>query len=447
MKYDVLIIGGVAAGTSVGASAKRLDSSLRILLIQKERYISYGGCGLPYYVQGVIKNINDLIEFTPHRFREEKGVEVLTEHEVFDVNFEKKIVKARNTNNRKVKEFEYEKLVITTGASPILPNLEGIKNNRIFTIRTPDDALKIRKFLKEKNPKSVVIVGGGYIGVEMSETFREHGLRVYIIEMLDHLLGNAEPEINKIIVDSLEKNGVKVLLKTRVEKFISTERIKVVTNSGDIETDMVLIAVGVKPNTEIFNGIRKGIKGAIEVDEMGKTSIKDVFSAGDCATVNHFIIKKKVYIPMGTTANKQGRIVGKNVAGGEEKFIGVLGSSITKIFNIEFGRTGITEEEAKMFGYDPGSVYIKALSKAKYYPKAKPIHIKLFFDKKTGKILGAQMVGNDIHKRLNTIVSAIYGNLTIEELGYIDLAYAPPFSPVWDPVLISGNAAKKYLKS
>ena len=446
MKYDVVIIGGVAAGTSAGASAKRTDSSLDILLIQKERFISYGGCGLPYYVQGIVKNIDDLIEFTPQEFREKKGVEVLPEHEVFEVDFERKIVKARSVNDGDVKEFEYKKLVVTTGASPIIPDLEGIEDERIFTIRTPEDAMRIRRFIEEKKPKSVAIVGGGYIGVEMSEAFRAHGLRVFLIEMMDHLLGNAEPEINEIVVNTLERNGVKVLLKTQVEKFIPDERIKVITDSGDIEVDMVLISVGVKPNAEIFDNVRKGIKGAIEVDEMGRTSMKDVFSAGDCAVVKHFITGENVYIPMGTTANKQGRIVGRNVAGRGERFIGVLGSSITKIFDVEFGRTGLTEEEARKFGYDSGSVYIKSSSKAKYYPGSGPIHIKLSFDKETGKILGAQMVGSSVHRRVDIVASAIYGGLTVEELGYLDLAYAPSFSPVWDPVLISGNVARRYLK-
>ena len=446
MKYDVVIIGGVAAGTSAGASAKRVDSSLGILLIQKEKFISYGGCGLPYYVQGIVKDIDDLIEFTPQEFREKKGVEVLPEHEVFEVDFEKKIVKVRSVKDGDVKEFEYEKLVVTTGASPIVPNLEGIEDERIFTVRTPEDAMRIRGFIEGKKPESVAIVGGGYIGVEMSEAFRTHGLKVFLIEMMDHLLGNAEPEINEVVVNTLERNGVKVLLKTQVRKFVPDEKIKVVTNSGDMEVDMVLISVGVKPNTEIFDNVKKGVKGAIEVDETGKTSMEDVFSAGDCATVDHFITKEKVYIPMGTTANKQGRIVGRNVAGRKERFIGVLGSSITKIFDVEFGRTGLTEEEARRFGYDSGSVYIKSLSKAKYYPGSGPIHIKLSFDKKTGKILGAQMVGSDVHKRIDVMTSAIYGGLTVEELGYMDLAYAPPFSPVWDPVLISGNVARRYLK-
>ncbi len=445
MKYDILIIGGVAAGTSAGAAAKRQDSSLSVLLVQKEKYISYGGCGLPYYVEGIVDTIDKVIEFTPEKFREKKGVEVLTLHEVEQVDFEKKIAKVRSLESGEVFEVEYGKLVISTGASAVLPPFAKLDDERIFTIRNPEDAMRIRNFLESKRPKTAVVIGGGYIGLEMSEAIAAYGTKVTIVEALDHLLGNAMPEINGVIVEGLKSSGVEVLLETVVKEIEPGEKIKVKTSKGDIEADMVLVAVGVKPNTEIFTGLELSVKGAIRVDELSRTNISDVFAAGDCATAKHVITGDDVYIPLGTTANKQGRVAGRVAAGGIDRFPGVVGSSVTKIFDMEFARTGLSEQEAKRAGFDASHVFIKSRSKAGYYPSTAPIYIALVFDKKTGRVLGAQIVGKEVHRRIDVVAAAIYGRLTVMDIGYMDLAYAPPFSPVWDPILIAGNVARREL--
>ena len=442
VKVDILIIGGVAAGTSAGAAAKRRDNSLDILLVQKEKYISYGGCGLPYYVEGIIDTIDKVMEFTPEKFKEKKGVDVMSLHEVYKVDFDRKVAKIRSLESGEKFEVEYGKLIISTGASAIVPKIEGVEDDRIFTIRNPEDAMKIRSFIEEKKPERAVIVGGGYIGVEMAEAIASHGVKVTIVEALGNLLTNAEPEINEVILEGLKKNGVEVLLNTTVQKLIPEERVKVVTTNGEIDADFVLMAVGVKPNTEIFN-LEKGIKGAIKVDSLGKTSAQDVYAAGDCATAKHIITGKDVYIPLGTTANKQGRVAGRVAAGGIDRFAGVVGASVTKIFDVEFARAGLTKNEAIKEGFDAEAIYIKSRSRAGYYPGAGPVHIKLVFDKKTGRILGAQVAGKEVHRRLDVIVAAIYGRLTVMDLGYMDLSYAPPFSPVWDPILIAGNVARR----
>ncbi len=443
MVYDMLIVGGVAAGTSAGAAAKRQDSSLNVLLVQKERFISYGGCGLPYYVEGVVDDINAVIEFTPERFREKKGVEVMAEHEVVGVDLDKKIAHVVNSKTGERFTLEWRKLVISTGASAILPPIEGIEDRRIFTIRTPEDAMRIREFLENEKPEDALIVGGGYIGLEMSEAIAAHGVRVHLVEMLDRLAGS-EPEMTEVIKKELESKGVEVSLSTSVERFVPGERIRAVTSSGDLDVDMVLVSVGVRPNTEIFE-LEKGVKGAIKVDQLGRTNVPDVFSAGDCATARHVVTGEDVYIPMGTTANKQGRVAGRVAAGGLDRFEGTLGSAITKIFDLEFRRTGLTEEEARSKGFDSRSVYIKARSKAGYYPGSSPIHLKLVFDRRTARILGAQIAGKGVHRRIDVIAVAIRAGMSVVDLGYMDLAYAPPFSPVWDPVLIASNVARREL--
>ena len=442
MEVDVLIIGGVAAGTSAGAAAKRIDGSLNVLLIQKEKYISYGGCGLPYYIEGLINTIDEIVEFTPEKFREKKGVDVMVLHEVYEVDFDKKIAKVRSLENGEKFEVGYKKLIISTGASPIIPKMEGVEDDRVFTIRTPEDAIKIRSFIKEKNPKNAVIVGGGYIGVEMAEAIAANGVKVAIVEALGNLLTNAEPEINEVILEDLKRNGVEVYLNSAVQKLVPDEKVKVITTSGEIEGDFVLIAVGVRPNTEIFE-LEKGVKGAIKVDALGKTSVQDVYAAGDCATAKHVITGKDVYIPLGTTANKQGRVAGRVAAGGIDRFPGVVGANITKIFDIEFARVGLTKKEAIKEGFDADDIYVKTKSRAAYYPGAGSVHVKLVFDKKTARILGAQIAGKEVHRRIDVIASAIHGKLTVMDLGYMDLSYAPPFSPVWDPILIAGNVARR----
>ena len=440
LDYDVVIIGGVAAGTSAGAAMKRLDPSLNVLLIQKERYISYGGCGIPYYIAGIVERAEDLVHFTPQQFREKRGVHVMEQSEVYTVDFEKKKVGVILPNRVERFSIGWKKLVIATGASPIVPKIEGIEDKRIKTLRTLEDAYRLRRFIENEKPESVAIVGGGYVGLEMAEAFSMRGMKVHIIEMLDRLAGSEE-EMNEVIVEELRSKGVEVHLETKVEKFIPEEEIEVVTDKGSLKVDFVLMAVGVKPNTELFD-VEKGIKGAIKVDNFGRTSVEDVYAAGDCATVRHVVTGEDVYIPMGTTANKQGRVVGRVIGGGRDEFKGVVGSAITKIFDLEFGKTGLTLDQAKE-KFDADAVYIKSKSRAGYYPGSSDVHLKLVFEKGTGRILGAQIAGKEIHKRLNVLSTAIHAGMSIFELSYLDLAYAPPFSPVWDPVLIAAHVARK----
>ncbi|KAF2955645.1 FAD-dependent oxidoreductase [Marinitoga sp. 38H-ov] len=445
-KYNIVIIGGVAAGTSAAASAKRINNSLNIAIFQKEPYISYGGCGLPYVISGDVESPESVIALTPELFKEKKGADVFVNNEVYDIDFSNKIVYVKN--NSEEKKIQYDKLVISTGASPIIPNFKAWGENGIFKLRNPDDAKNILNFIKSHNPKKAVIIGGGFIGIETAEALKKHNMDITIIEGTDHLLGNIEPEIHEEFINALKEKGINVVFNT-FAKDITKENnsFKVITDNNTFEADMVIVSIGVRPNTEFLKnkGLNMARNGAIIVNDKMETNINDVYSAGDCATVNHYITKENVYIPLGTTANKQGRIAGKNIAGENDSFVGVVGSLITKFEDIEYAKTGLTLKEAIEKGFNADSVYIKSGSRAHYYKGSKKIKMKLIFEKKTGRILGGQFIGGEIHPRLNTITSLIYNNGTVEMLRNMDLAYSPPFSPVWDIDLVAATQAIKKL--
>lgn len=445
-KYDVVIIGGVAAGTSAAASAKRINKDLKIAIFQKEPYISYGGCGLPYVISGDVKSPESVIALTPEIFKEKKGADVFVNNEVYDIDFENKIVYIKNEAGEK--EVKYDKLVISTGASPVIPHFTAWGEDGIFKLRNPDDAKNILNYINSHNPKKAIVIGGGFIGIETAEALKTHNIDITIIEGTDHLLGNIEPEIHEEFVNALQEKGVTLVFNTFAKDIIKDNgSFKVITDNEEYTTDMVIVAIGVKPNTEFLKdkGLNMAKNGAVIVNEKMETNINDVYSAGDCATVNHYITKENVYIPLGTTANKQGRIAGKNIAGGNDSFIGVVGSLITKFEDIEYAKTGLTLKEAINKGFNADSVYIKSGSRAHYYRGSKKIIMKLVFEKESGRILGAQFIGGEIHPRLNVITSLIYNNGTVEMLRNMDLAYSPPFSPVWDIDLVAATQAIKKL--
>ncbi|WP_175419735.1 FAD-dependent oxidoreductase [Marinitoga sp. 1154] len=444
MEYDVVILGGVAAGTSAAATAKRINKNLKIAIFQKEPYISYGGCGLPYVISGDVESAESVIALTPEKFKEKKGADVFVEHEAYNIDFSNKVVYIKSQNDEKI--VSYNKLVVSTGASPIIPSFDTWGENGIFKLRNPDDARNILNFIHKNNPKKAIIIGGGFIGIETAEALKKHNIDITIIEGTDHILGEIEPEIHEEFMNSLKDKGITFVLNTFAENIIKENGIfKVITKDSVYAADMIIVSIGVKPNTAFLkeSGLIMAKNGAIIVNEKMETNIKDVYAAGDCATVNHFITKENVYIPLGTTANKQGRIAGKNIAGGNDSFIGVVGSLITKFEDIEYAKTGLTLKKAKEKGYDAEAVFIKSGSKAHYYKGSKKLKIKLVFEKKTGKILGAQFVGGETHPRLNTITSLLYTNGTVDMLRNMDLAYSPPFSPVWDIDLVAATQAIK----
>jgi len=346
--------------------------------------------------------------------------------------------------------FPYDKLVLATGGLPIVPDLPGIDLRNIFTIRTLGDGLAIKAFADQERPKRAVIVGGGYIGMEMSESLRKRGMEVTVIEKMDRVLGTMDREILKTVEQKLTAEGVRLYKETSVEGFEGKAAVvsRVVTDRGNFDADLAVLAVGVRPNTALTDGagIELGARGAIAVDEHLCTNVPNIYAAGDCAETLHLVTCKKVYIPLGTTANKQGRVAGENAAGLDNVFEGVVGSAVTKIFDLEVARTGLTTLEAENEGYEYTSSTIQGWSRSRAYPAGKPITVTYVVEKGSGRLLGAQMVGQEgVAHRIDTLAAALYSRMTVEDVARLDLAYAPPFANVWDPILIAANVALKKL--
>jgi len=451
-KERLVVIGGVAAGMSAASSARRLRPEMEVTVLEKDKYISYGACSLPYYISDEIKDIKSLLALTPESAEKERGIKVNTRHEAFSVDKNNKEVVAKDLENEKEARFPYDKLVLATGGLPIVPKLPGVDLKNIFTIRTLGDGLAIKGYTDEEQPERAVIVGGGYIGMEMSESLRKRGLKVTVLEKMDRVLGTMDEEIIKVVEGKLADEGVKLYKETTVEGFEGKAGAvdKVVTDGGTFGTDFVLLAVGVRPNTLLAQGlgIELGARGAIAVDEHLCTNVPDIYAAGDCAESLHLVTCKKVYIPLGTTANKQGRVAGENAAGLESVFEGIVGSAVTKVFDLEVARTGLTTLEAEKEGYDHFSSTIQGWSRSRAYPAGKPVTVTYVVERGSGRLLGAQMVGEEgVAHRIDTLAAALYSRMTVDEVARLDLAYAPPFASVWDPILIAANVALKKLKN
>ena len=447
----IVVIGGVAAGTSAAAKAKRDNPEAEIVIYEKDVDISYSGCGLPYYISDVIKNRDDVIIYTPDRFEEKKGVKVETEKLAENILEEEKKVVIKDINTGKKEEVSYDKLLIATGAKPVIPPIEGIELENIFSLRNVVSADKIKRFLKNNTPKQAVIVGGGYIGLEMAETLLEYDLDITVIEMMDQVLNTLDSEMAEIVVNHLEDKGVEILTGEKVTEFQGSDSVKrVKTASGkEIEADFVLASFGVRPNIELAEkaGIKLGETGAIKVNERLETSQEDIYAAGDCIETTHLLTKQPTWIPLGTTANKTGRVAGSNLAGGELEFKGVLGTAITKICELTAARTGLTEQEAKELDYEVATSLVEVGNHAHYYPGYEKMKIKLVVQKEDGLILGGQIIGKaGVDKRIDVLATAIFNQMSADELMDLDLAYAPPYSSPKDGVMIAGVVADKETK-
>jgi NADPH-dependent 2,4-dienoyl-CoA reductase/sulfur reductase-like enzyme len=352
------------------------------------------------------------------------------------------------------KEFEvgYDKLVIATGARAVKPNIKGIDLNGIFTIRFLEDGIAIKNFIRENSPKKALIIGAGYIGMEMAEALVSLGIDVTIVEVMPNILGSMDDEINEVVEAELQKNGVKLLKSTSVVEFVGDGFVRkaILNNGSSLDVDLVIVGAGIKPNSEIARdaGIEIGRSGAIAVNQRMETNIPGVFAAGDCAEAFHLVLGRPVYIPLGTTANKQGKVAGENAVGGNAIFKGIVGTAVFKVFELEVARTGISEKQAKEEGIDYVSTVIEHSSRAHYYPGGSKIRVKLIAERKTGRLLGAEMVGRDgVAKRIDVFATALHARMSIGEIAGLDLSYAPPFAPVWDPILIAANDIEKKLKS
>ena len=451
----VVIIGGVAGGATAAARIRRLDEKAQILVFEKSGYVSYANCGLPYYIGGVIEDPDALTLQTPESFWKRFQIEMRVRHEVTAINPEKQTVKVKNLNTGETFEESYDKLLIATGAKPVWPDLPGIRSEKLFTLRTVEDTFRIREFVEKNQPKSVVLAGGGYIGLELAENFREMGMDVTIVQRPKQLMNPLDSDMAAFVHGKMRSRGVKLMLGHGVTGFEENQKgIRVLLKDGEtLEADMAILAIGVTPDSHLAReaGLELGLKGSIVVNDRMETSAPNIYAAGDAVEVKHYITGEKTLISLAGPANRQGRIVADNICGGDSRYPGSQGSSVLKVFDMTVASTGINERTAKSLGIDYDKVYLSPANHAGYYPGGRLMTMKVIFEKKTWKLLGAQIVGYEgVDKRIDVLATAMYAGITALQLKELDLAYAPPYSSAKDPVNMAGfmieNIAEGRLK-
>lgn len=476
MKERLIIIGGVAAGMSAAAKARRTNRDLEIVVYEKSGYISYGACGFPYFIKGEIPRIEDLIIRTPAQMAAQ-DIAAHVHHEVLGIDVARQTVEVRDGVNGRTFTDHWDKLIIAAGASVAEPPIPGRRLPGVFTLRTTEDALAIRRWLETEKPRHGVIVGAGYIGVEMAEALRANDVAVTIVDMANQVMPTLDADMAALVLAELQAQDVAVYLQKPVKSFVGPAQMadivrkvaaevqrqtgqgdgsevgngrlrirEVITQNNILQADIVIFGVGSKPNVRLAQetGIAIGKTGAIAVDAQQRTNIPNIWAAGAVAEAYHLVTKQPAYVPLATTANKQGRVAGTNAAGGLAEFGGVVGTAVVKAFDLTITHTGLTEKWAKAMGLDAASVTIKASSRAHYMTGSQPIHVKLVFEQCTERLLGAQMVGKDgVAKRIDVIAAALKAGWTIGDLADLDLSYAPPFAPVWDPILVAANVANR----
>lgn len=439
----IVIIGGVAGGATAAARIRRLDEQAEIIVFERSGFISYANCGLPYYIGGTIEDENELTLQTPESFWKRFRVKMNVHHEVTAIHPDSKTVTVKNLENGKVFTESYDKLVLSPGAKPIKPSFDGVDSDKIFTLRTVEDTLKIKKHVDEHRPKSVVVVGGGFVGIEVAENLRELGIDVTLVEAADQLMAPFDRDMASFIHAEIRKNGVHLMLDTMVEGFADTAcgidvKLK---KAPTLHSDMVVMAIGVAPETTLAKdtGIELGIKGSIVVNDKMETSVSDVYAVGDAVQIRNFVTGENTLISLAGPANKQGRIAADNICGGDSHYTGGQGSSVIKIFDMTAAVTGINERTAKVLGIAIDKVILSPMSHAGYYPGGKLMTLKVLFEKGTFRLLGAQIVGFEgVDKRIDVLATAIRAGMKAYDLTELDLAYAPPYSSAKDPVNMAG---------
>ncbi|WP_459500801.1 FAD-dependent oxidoreductase [Bacillus sp. C1] len=443
---NYVIIGGDAAGMSAAMQIVRNDKEANVVTLEKGEIYSYAQCGLPYVISGAISSAEKLIARDVKTFRDKYGIHAKTSHEVTKIDTENKIVHGIHTKGQKAFQYQYDRLLIATGVRPVMPNWEGKELAGIHLLKTIPDAQRIVKTLQEQGVEHVTIIGGGAIGLEMAETFVELGKRVRMIERNDHIGTIYDADMAVYIQEEAAKHHIEILTNENVKAFKGDKKVEFVeTDNGTYKTDLVLVSVGVQPNTEFLNGteIRKNNKGAIEVNAYMQTNVKDIYAAGDCATHYHMIKEIQDHIPLGTTANKQGRLAGLNMIDKRRAFKGTLGTGIIKFMDLTLARTGLNEKEAKGLQLPYKIVKIDATNIAGYYPNTKPLYLKLLYRSDTKQLLGGQVIGEEgVDKRIDTLAMALFHKMSIHDLEDIDLSYAPPYNSVWDPIQQAARRAE-----
>ena len=439
-----VIIGGVAAGMSAASKLKRMDKKSEIIVFEKGDVLSYGACGMPYYISGEIDDAKKLIARTKSDFAE-KGIEVFTKHEVLEIFEDDKTLKVKNVETKEVFKVSFDNLVIATGAKPMRLNVPGNDQNNIFTLSEYEDALKIKEFIKP-GVKDIVIVGAGFIGIELVESFNTLGLNTTLIEHSNQILNLFDQDITNYLENHLLEKSINVKTsETVIEYQKEGNKVSVITNKDKYVADIIVECIGVKPNTDFLKNskIKLSSNGAIIVDKNMMTNVSNIFAGGDCSLIYNKAVNENTYIPMGHNANKQGRIIAQSIMKQDNEFEGVLGTTVIKVIDMEAAKTGITEKEAIKRGINFKTVTAKGKNHAGYYPNATQTIVKVIYDPLTYKILGAEIVGyKDSAIRIDIFAVAIHAGLSTKQLGMIDLAYAPPFASVWDITQVAANIAK-----
>lgn len=450
MRKRLLVIGGVAAGPKAAAKARRCDPEMEIILFQEEDEISYAGCGLPYYVSGVIEKRDELISRTPGKFAQD-GIRILKRRRIEKIDPENRVVSGRNIKSGEIFSEHFDRLVIATGAQPIRPKIAGIDLGNVFYLRSIFDADAMSRHIRAESIRDVVIAGGGYIGLEMAESLVRLGKRVTIVELAPQILTLFDEDFAGVLHQHLEGKGVQVFTSEGI-KTLKGKRGRVThvqTALREIEADAVLLSLGIRPQVELAKkaGLRIGETGAVWVNEKMETSAEGIYAAGDCAETTHLLTGKKTWIPLGSVANKQGRVVGTNVCGGNATFPGVMGTTIFKTFDLNVAKTGLNMKEAEKEGFHPVQAIVRGYGQAHYYPQERESVLKVIAEKETGRILGAQAIGDGpSDKFIDTVAMALHAKMTCLDLGSVDLAYAPPYSPVLSPVIVAANVLMNKLE-
>jgi NADPH-dependent 2,4-dienoyl-CoA reductase/sulfur reductase-like enzyme len=431
----LVVIGGVAAGLSAAARARRLDPSLEIVVVEKGETISYAACGLPYYIEGRLARLDDLVVYSPAAFERERKVQVRTRTAAVAIRHARREVVLDGGET-----LRYDRLVIATGARPDPAGIAGLAQPHVFTLHTLDDARRLKQFLVDRRPRRAAVIGAGYIGLEAVEALRTLGLAVTLFEAGGHLAGRNDALLMEAAGEHLKRFGIELRLHHPVRS-IEPDRV------AGVACDLVVVAAGLKPNVELAEqaGVELGRTGAIRVSERMETNLAGVFAAGDCAETLHLVTGKPVWIPLGTTANKMGRVAGANAAGVRERFAGVAGTSIVRVCGLGIGSTGLSLAQARAEGFDAVSAAITALDHPRYFG-GRPTAVELVADRRTGRLLGGLVLGEEgVAGRVNVLAAGLHKAMTVDEFGQLDLAYAPPFAPVWDPLLIAAQQLARRL--
>jgi len=446
MKF--VVIGGDAAGMSAASRAKRNNPDIDVTVLEKTMDVSYSACGMPYNIADPEREIEDLVVRQAHVFREKQDINLLTGHCVESIDPAGRVVSGTSFQG-KTFDVSYDNLLIATGASPIIPNLEGFDLSGVMALKSLDDGRKLKAYIQSNQVKKVVIIGMGYIALEMCEALRARSIDVDMIKPRPVFMPWMEKELADVVKNEVETHQVNLYLGHTIEKInIENKRLKVICSDLKLEADMVLVAIGIKPNSELATqaSLDLGVKNAIAVNKMLQTSNEDIYAAGDCADAYHVVTGEKTWIPLALRANRAGWAVADNVCGKLIALPGIAGTAVFKVFDLEVARTGLTMDEAKDFGFDPVTVTIKTRSRAHAHPGASNIHIHMVGDTKTGRILGIQMVGKEgVAHRINAVAVALHNQMTVKDYCQTDLAYAPPFGPTWDPTLTAANQLLKQI--